>query len=284
MSFAHEMINYTNELVPVKWIIHDIEDMIDAVLPHWHTSIEITFIYQGNVDIFTVNNNACQIQSGDFVVVNSAEIHSAISAKDKHVRGVTILIPYDLFKKYIDEFEFSRFINFPTDEHSGVKEIKVLLEKFYWLTTQDKKQFLALQLIQIVYELMYLMAKYLIIKEKIKINYNLHNDNLGEVLPIINYIKENYQEPLTVKSIGEKFYLSENALSKSFKKNIGISVMKYVQLLRVNQAQLLLLDSEKSIATISCLAGFPNEKSFRKIFEDVFHQTPKKYQLDHLKK
>ena len=284
MSFAHEMINYTNELVPVKWIIHDIEDMIDAVLPHWHTSIEITFIYQGNVDIFTVNNNACQIQSGDFVVVNSAEIHSAISAKDKHVRGVTILIPYDLFKKYIDEFEFSRFINFPTDEHSGVKEIKVLLEKFYWLITQDKKQFLALQLIQIVYELMYLMAKYLIIKEKIKINYNLHNDNLGEVLPIINYIKENYQEPLTVKSICEKFYLSENALSKSFKKNIGISVMKYVQLLRVNQAQLLLLDSEKSIATISCLAGFPNEKSFRKIFEDVFHQTPKKYQLDHLKK
>ena len=284
MSFAHEMINYTNELVPVKWIIHDIEDMIDAVLPHWHTSIEITFIYQGNVDIFTVNNNACQIQSGDFVVVNSAEIHSAISAKDKHVRGVTILIPYDLFKKYIDEFEFSRFINFPTDEHSGVKEIKVLLEKFYWLITLDKKQFLALQLIQIVYELMYLMAKYLIIKEKIKINYNLHNDNLGEVLPIINYIKENYQEPLTVKSIGEKFYLSENALSKSFKKNIGISVMKYVQLLRVNQAQLLLLDSEKSIATISCLAGFPNEKSFRKIFEDVFHQTPKKYQLDHLKK
>ena len=284
MSFAHEMINYTNELVPVKWIIHDIEDMIDAVLPHWHTSIEITFIYQGNVDIFTVNNNACQIQSGDFVVVNSTEIHSAISAKDKHVRGVTILIPYDLFKKYIDEFEFSRFINFPTDEHSGVKEIKVLLEKFYWLITQDKKQFLALQLIQIVYELMYLMAKYLIIKEKIKINYNLHNDNLGEVLPIINYIKENYQEPLTVKSIGEKFYLSENALSKSFKKNIGISVMKYVQLLRVNQAQLLLLDSEKSIATISCLAGFPNEKSFRKIFEDVFHQTPKKYQLDHLKK
>ena len=284
MSFAHEMINYTNELVPVKWIIHDIEDMIDAVLPHWHTSIEITFIYQGNVDIFTVNNNACQIQSGDFVVVNSAEIHSAISAKDKHVRGVTILIPYDLFKKYIDEFEFSRFINFPTDEHSGVKEIKVLLEKFYWLITQDKKQFLALQLIQIVYELMYLMAKYLIIKEKIKINYNLHNDNLGEVLPIINYIKENYQEPLTVKSIGEKFYLSENALSKSFKKNIGISVMKYVQLLRVNQAQLLLLDSEKSIATISCLAGFPNEKSFRKIFEDVFHQTPKKCQLDHLKK
>lgn len=284
MSFAHEMINYTNELVPVKWIIHDIEDMIDAVLPHWHTSIEITFIYQGNVDIFTVNNNACQIQSGDFVVVNSAEIHSAISAKDKHVRGVTILIPYDLFKKYIDEFEFSRFINFPTDEHSGVKEIKVLLEKFYWLITQDKKQFLSLQLIQIVYELMYLMAKYLIIKEKIKINYNLHNDNLGEVLPIINYIKENYQEPLTVKSIGEKFYLSENALSKSFKKNIGISVMKYVQLLRVNQAQLLLLDSEKSIATISCLAGFPNEKSFRKIFEDVFHQTPKKYQLDHLKK
>ncbi|MDN5465629.1 MAG: AraC family transcriptional regulator [Lactococcus sp.] len=284
MSFAHEMINYTNELVPVKWIIHDIEDMIDAVLPHWHTSIEITFIYQGNVDIFTVNNNACKIQSGDFVVVNSAEIHSAISAKDKHVRGVTLLIPYDLFNKYIDEFEFSRFINFPTDEHSGVKEIKVLLEKFYWLITQDKKQFLALQLIQIVYELMYLMAKYLIIKEKIKINYNLHNDNLGEVLPIINYIKENYQEPLTVKSIGEKFYLSENALSKSFKKNIGISVMKYVQLLRVNQAQLLLLDSEKSIATISCLAGFPNEKSFRKIFEDVFHQTPKKYQLDHLKK
>ena len=284
MSFAHEMINYTNELVPVKWIIHDIEDMIDAVLPHWHTSIEITFIHQGNVEIFTVNNNACQIQSGNFVVVNSAEIHSAISAKDKHVRGVTILIPYDLFKKYIDEFEFVRFINFPTDENSGVKEIKVLLEKFYRLITQDKKQFLALQLIQTVYELIYLMAKYLIIKEKIKINYNLHNDNLGEVLPIINYIKENYQEPLTVKSIGEKFYLSENTLSKSFKKNIGISVMKYVQLLRVNQAQLLLLDSEKSIATISCLAGFPNEKSFRKIFEEVFHQTPKKYQLDHLRK
>ncbi|MGX7048996.1 hypothetical protein RU86_GL002190 [Lactococcus piscium] len=284
MTFEHELINYTNELVPVKWLLHDVAYTIHSVLPHWHASIEITFMHDGGIEIFTVNNHARQIKSGEFAVVNSAEIHSGISGADKHVRGVTLLIPYDLFDKYIDDFEFVRFTNFPTNDMVGVAEITALLEKFYRLVTHETKSLLAIQLIQIVYELIYLLGKHLIVREKIQINYNLHHENLGEIRPIIDYIKENYQEPLTVKLIGEKFYLSENTLSKLFKKNIGISVMKYVQLFRVNKAQLLLLDSDLSIAMISDLAGFPNEKSFRKLFEAVFHQTPKKYQLDHRKK
>lgn len=47
--------------------------------PHWHTSVDITYIYAGDVTSFTINNLTLRCESGRNFVVNSAEIHSSIA-------------------------------------------------------------------------------------------------------------------------------------------------------------------------------------------------------------
>ena len=283
MTLDHELINYTDDLIPVKWIIHNATNSVGAILPHWHTSFEITYLYSGEIESFTINKKTYPASPGAIFLVNSTEVHASVSSYCADLEALTIQIPYDFMKKLIPNFEYSRFINYPAADENKVNQLRESLSEFYQLVLREPEEFLRLQLLRLTYEIIYILAKNWMVKEGTPINSNLYNQNLGEIQPIVSYIQEYYDQNLSVSAIAENFHLSPNYLSKFFKKNLGMSVMKYVQLVRINKAQRLILYSDKPIHVISDIVGFPNEKSFRKSFIEVFNKTPKKYQLEHTK-
>lgn len=200
------------------------------------------------------------------------------------LEALTIQIPYEFLSKLIPDFEYMRFDHLPSGKIAQLNQLREVLSQFYHLVRREPEAFLELQLIRLTYELIYLMAKDWMHREKMPINSNVYQQHLGQMQPIISFIQKNYQQELSVGSLADQFHVSTNYLSKLFKKSLGLSVMKYVQLVRINRGQELLLHSDKPIHVISDIVGFPNEKSFRRTFEDVFQQTPKKYQLDYRKK
>ncbi|PZL78271.1 AraC family transcriptional regulator [Enterococcus plantarum] len=284
MTFEHEFIEYTHELIPINWIVHGPDHSTGPVLPHWHTSFEISYTYSGKIENYTINNVTYQTEPGTILFINSAEVHGAVSSYCADLEALTIQIPYDFLSKLIPHFEFMRFDNLPSGKLAQVNQLREALSQFYHLVRREPEEFLELQLIRLTYEIIYLMAKDWMHREKMPINSNVYHRNLGQMQPIISFIQENYQQELSVGILANTFHMSTNYLSKLFKKSLGLSVMKYVQLVRINRGQELLLHSEKPIHVISDIVGFPNEKSFRRTFEDVFQQTPKKYQLDYRKK
>ncbi|MBO0477796.1 AraC family transcriptional regulator [Vagococcus sp. DIV0080] len=282
MVLSHEFIEYTHELIPINWIIHGSSHSASTVLPHWHTSFEISYTYAGNIENYTISNVTHRTEPGTVLLINSAEVHGATSSYCADLEALTIQIPYEFISKLIPDFEYMRFINRPTGKAMELNELREVLSEFYHLTKREvETELLDLQLLTLTYRLLFLLARDWGNKETAPINSNLYTEKLDQIQPIISFIQENYKEALTVGDIAEHFHVSTNYLSKLFKKNLGLSVMKYVQYVRINRGQELLLHSDKPIHVISDIVGFPNEKSFRKTFEEVFHQTPKKYQLNY---
>lgn len=283
MIFEHEFIEYIHELIPINWIVHRENHSMNTVLPHWHTSLEISYTYSGRIDTYRINNVTYQTEPGTILLINSAEVHGAISSYCTDLEALTIQIPYEFLKKLIPDFEYMRFCNLPSGKIAEVNRLREVLSQFYHLVRRESDEFLEIRLMSLTYELIYLIVKDWMTREEIPINSNVYNQNLGQLQPIIFFIQENYRQELSVGIIANNFHMSTNYLSKLFKKNLGLSVMKYVQLVRINRGQELLLHSEQPIHVISDMVGFPNEKSFRRTFEEVFHQTPKKYQLEYKK-
>lgn len=102
-------------------------------------------------------------------------------------------------------------------------------------------------------------------------NFELAND-------IVKYIDENYYDPnLSLTKLGEVFDMSVSSLSKLFKAVTGINYSEYLCRTRMEQAKLLLKDTEKSIGLIANEVGYENEYSFRRAFRRYEGITPNEY-------
>lgn len=100
------------------------------------------------------------------------------------------------------------------------------------------------------------------------------------VRKILDYIEFNLNLPLTLKSISEKFNLSAPYISSQFKKEVGTTVIRYINQLRINDAIKLLDSSSMSIQDIAAYVGIPDYNYFTKVFKKEMGVTPSDYRKD----
>lgn len=83
---------------------------------------------------------------------------------------------------------------------------------------------------------------------------------------IIEYVQENYMNPLTVKELADYVHVSESYLSRTMTAHIGMPPIKYVNHVRIENAKLA-LKTEHSIEEIASLTGFRDSKYFTTVFK-----------------
>ena len=83
----------------------------------------------------------------------------------------------------------------------------------------------------------------------------------------IAYMQDHCTEKLTLKMLADHLGLTETYCSKYIKKNTGITFVEYLNVLRVNRAQRLLLVTDFGISEISELVGFSSVQTFNRVFK-----------------
>jgi len=275
LMYHHEMIS-TAEM-PIKLIVHQ-EHMTDTtVLRHWHQALEINYVVNGQAK-YTISGQKLCIESGEFVIINSNEVHSGqgIITADNNL-ALTFQFPYDFMKQEIPNFDEYWFM-LPTDKFSAVVDGQFKHELYqYYLDSVTKPNLLLLK--SDLYRILYDLVRYFGVAKN-KIN-NLPNlPTLKKLSEVVSYIGEHSAEKLTLPILAEQSHLSIGYLSRSFSRQMDVSVMEYVNLVRVKRAFEMLTNTDKTIETISDLTGFANPKSFRKIFERTYQKTPGRYRYD----
>lgn len=94
---------------------------------------------------------------------------------------------------------------------------------------------------------------------------------------VLNYINEHYKEPLTLKQISAVVYINEAYLSHMFKKETGLSPIRYMMQRRMGEAQSLLMETSIPIQDIEDLPGFNSDAHFSKMFKKYVGVTPNEY-------
>ena len=94
---------------------------------------------------------------------------------------------------------------------------------------------------------------------------------------IIRYIKENYNNFISLDIVAQKFGMNASYLSTYIKKKIGMSFVEYMRTLRIANAKKLLTETDLDIAKISENLGFSDTSSFIRYFKKSEGITPKQY-------
>ena len=112
------------------------------------------------------------------------------------------------------------------------------------------------------------------------------SDNSSEQLLVIyspmiqqitNYIKDNLSIQLSGEALSKHFGIPSTTLAKRFKKEVGMTVGKYIDNLVFDAAKRMLVSGQYSIKQISDTLGFCDRFYFSRRFKSKFSMTPHKY-------
>ncbi len=94
---------------------------------------------------------------------------------------------------------------------------------------------------------------------------------------VIRYIHNNFSSRISTDDFANIVHLSKYHFMRTFKTHTGTSPYEYLIKHRINQARLLLRNSEHTVNEISFKVGYGNVNNFIRDFKKYVGTTPKKY-------
>ena len=104
----------------------------------------------------------------------------------------------------------------------------------------------------------------------------IRNKDFLRVAPILDYIRDNLAEPLTLDQIAGRFFISKHYLCRIFKSATGFSVMEYIIYSRILRARQLLQEGV-SVQQAGELSGFSDNSHFIRTFGHLTGTSPGRY-------
>ena len=87
-------------------------------------------------------------------------------------------------------------------------------------------------------------------------------------------LENNLEAPLSLMELSRTVGINDFKLKKGFKEVFGNTVFGYLNELKMNRAQLLLLNNDLSVAEIARLTGYKNPTHFTAAFKKKFGVLP----------
>lgn len=267
-DFNHELV-LPNEDLPFKMFQFEGKDGSYRRAGHWHRSIEIFLVMEGRLEFF-FGENGRPLKAGDFVIVNSNEIHS-IEAPEPN-KTVVVQIPLSCFSGYLEDDGRTVFLK--RGEEFDEILARLIGEMFH--IYQQKQFAFELKVRSLFLELLYLMVTEFMQTEENQdtIRQKRHLEKLSG---ITSYMKKNYSRTITLKSVAEEFGFSPTHLSRMFKKYANVSYKTYLLNLRTEYALREMMGTTHSLNDVALNNGFPNSRAFAKAFSKRYGCLPSIY-------
>lgn len=268
MEFSHELI-MPNQGFPFKIFLFEGGDGNYFRDKHWHRSVELFAVYEGTLK-FYLNEEAYPLQTGEFMLVNSNEIHSVDSPEPN--RTIVLQIPLKTFEDYYTGERFIRFTHDPLPQDGQVMKLIQEIHRAY----EEGACGYEMRVKGLYYMLLYLLVTEYretdVTPDMVKWHKNLNRLSL-----ITDYIKENYASDLSLEALAGIFGYSPTYLSRMFQKYAGINYKSYLQNIRVERAFQELANTEHTISETAMNNGFPNSKALAKAFQKKYGMLPSDY-------
>lgn len=237
---------------------------------HWHSSIEIVCVLTGQLK-FTINGQSFVIQKDEFIIVPSGIVHDVTNRPNT---AYVFQIPLKVIKPYISHPELVTFNN--SNKNSPAYQRAVtLIKHFGYLQRTHPRSYLFDSQIDFIalLKLLFTMLN----------NPNAQVPNNDTIKQLIIYINNHYTEKLSVAELAQHFGYNPNYLSRRFKQQMGLSLINYIYVVKLNQFYNELVNSDRDIRLLFKQNGLTNPRTARKIFRKMFGQLPNDVRHKHLK-
>lgn len=251
---------------------------------HWHGHVEINYLFNCSAD-YLINGKKISVPEGKMIVFWASIPHQMISyAGDGEM--VNIYIPLEAFLswKFSDGFVAEIL-------HGEVLVADALHESDQYLTRMWERD-LAREdislMVQVIDEIRNRIRR-MSLESFSTFNLSQSEDvldrkslvtGLPHIQTILRFIADNYDQKITIKEIAAETGLHPNYAMKLFIRVLKISIKQYVNKLRLQHAQALLIDTNEPILNIALKAGFGSISRFYDIFHREFNKTPHQFRQE----
>ena len=246
---------------------------------HSHSrDIEIHYIIKGSGE-YLIEDKIYNLKEGSILIVHRNELHKMTQWNNLEQIGLyispTIFDKYGELKDYVLENlircnpKYHHILQFKGDIQIQLDFLMKSILKEYSKKEASWKQSIISEII-----------KFCILIERFR--------SLGPSSPyaktgkdiedVLNYIGKNLTDVLSVGEIADNVGLSPNYLSTKFKKNIGINIVDYITVKRINEAKKMLESkSKEKVISIAFEVGFKELSHFNHTFKKHTGFTPSQY-------
>ncbi len=280
-----EIVDYLLEKIQYDSGLHCkmILTSIDNYPIHIHTDIQLIYVVKGKIRL-RVSYDTYDLIEGDIHIINASDTHSIESDGQPNI----ILILYfdtAYFTKYHPDFSG---IILHCDENqnrhnsSYLKEIlnnmiRILIE------SNEQKNGYSVRIDKISHKILNSLIQhfqYFSIKNK---RFSSDNKYRGDFFQtrrihrVIEYIYNNYMGKMRLDYIADSENISKYYLSHLIKYATGYGFQDFVNFIRVEQSEKLVLGSDLSMVKIAYICGFSSTTYFNKHFKYWFGMLPAQY-------
>ena len=113
-------------------------------------------------------------------------------------------------------------------------------------------------------------------------NQSAQVDNENQIVSSVrSYVEEHYQEDLSLTGIGDAMGYNPKYLSRIFKENYGSNLSDYINMVRLQNAKELILNTNLTLDKIHNQIGIPSKTTFIRIFKKYEGISPGEYREIH---
>lgn len=238
---------------------------------HFHQDIELLYVMEGTLDVI-MGEQTVHMKEDDILVVNANKKHSVKGSEN--ILIAQLMIEYHMVSDVFQSMNVIFWCDSTKDESERYDELRKALKKLlnHHLSTGGNTANFGY--ISLCYRVLDLLSSYFLVQTADK-EIGGDNDRFDErIQQINNYIRANYNQPISLKELSEKLYLSNGYLSRFFKKNYGMNFAEYLTNIRLFHAVDELLYTSTPITMIAYDNGFASVAVFNKAFKKAYGETP----------
>jgi len=230
---------------------------------HYHASYELYYLRVGKRDYF-IEDKLFSVSAGDFVLIPPGKLHRTGGEYGERIlvgftqEFLTEFFTEETCKQLVQCFEHWKRTPTPAQQERYCK----LLQKLQASTNRIES---ALLLGSLLLELK---------------SCNTEEIKEDSVSTIVAYINQNYATINTIEDIAANFYISKFHLCRIFKNAMKITVIDYLNQIRIKNACQMLTYSDKSIGEVSELCGYHATAYFSSVFKQITGRSPSQFKKD----
>ncbi len=239
---------------------------------HIHHKYEIYYEIEGSRRYF-IEDAAYIVNAGCVVLIGENQIHKTASLGDTASSRIVVNFSREYLDKIMDIFPEVDFFSFLSEEHNHLlsnitvkqqNHIQGLLQQLLALQEETSPESDALRKMLLATLLLELKDLCRQQQEAGRREWPRQQPHCGSDPGLY---RQHYAEKLTLTGIASQFYISPYYLSSLFKKSINLSLIEYINGVRIKAAQNLIEKSNESISDIAEKTGFMTTAHFRRVLK-----------------
>lgn len=237
---------------------------------HYHNHYEIYYLRKGKVRYF-IDNTTFDLCEGDMVLIPPYVIHRTAYIEEGQLERLLINFTLDFIEKNGDDPVFRCFERYYVKNADVYKNLINSIEAENNAADEFSEELIKNYIITLLIRLSR-------INEKQVPELNAPSF----IQQITDYITENYATELTLGALAKRFSVSKSHLSRQFKNSTGFGLNEYITIVRIKNAERLILTTDSAITEVATMCGFNDSNYFSSVFKKLKGIPPLKFRANSL--